>query len=99
MKKIEPLPLVNKYEIQRCRECGENIAVGSPVWWIREMGSAHRTCGWTNKSGKVHPVTKSSIQDIPAVRAVVKAKEAPAETRGGRPMFGQQESFMHKRHG
>lgn len=96
MKKLEPLALVNKYEVQ-CRECGENISVGTPVWWIREMGSAHRTCGWTTKTGKLHPLTKSSIQDIPAIRSIVKTKE-PVETPELH-VFRRQESFMGKRYG
>lgn len=98
---MRPVALVSNYEINRCRECGERIEVGSQVWWAREMGSAHRACGWTTKDGKVHPDTKSSIKDIPASLRLTTTKKKTAESSASEntklPVFGQQESFMGPR--
>ena len=99
MKKSVPLALVNKYRIDRCRECGEPIKEGTQVWWMKETGSAHLTCGWTTKNGKVHPVTKPAIEDIPAGRSIVKAKDPGATEAPTTPVFGKKESFMGKRYG
>lgn len=70
-----PVALVSRYAVHRCRECGEPIKEGDRVWWVRESGTAHLTCGWTMmKSGSVHPATVAYIKDIPVARA---AKAVP----------------------
>lgn len=75
--KTEPVPLLSKFAVDRCRECGEPIGVGERIWWVRNReghgpsihfgtGTAHLACGWTLKNGTVHPLTAPYIQDIPA---------------------------------
>lgn len=73
----DPTALVSRYDTDKCRECGEPIKAGKHIWWVRGVGTAHLTCGWTLDNGKVHPGTKSSIRDIPP--AVVKVSVVEAE--------------------
>ena len=59
-----PIALVTKFPVHRCRECGEPIKTGERTWWLRAVGTAHLTCGWTLPNGKVHPGTLSSVRDV-----------------------------------
>ena len=69
-KMTGPIALVTKFPVSTCRECGGSIKLGERIWWMRAVGTAHLTCGWTMPNGKVHPGTLSSIRDTPPTDVV-----------------------------